>query len=107
MWQISIKRNNKRTKSVSAFSDLSTFNDLINFLSNFPSNLIKLIQKLWEYIWGSTRIHMWEYILWEWGQVDDSATDCLLDFSCFKENYKLILRELSKQKALDADAKAM
>lgn len=50
---------------------------------------------------------MWEYILWEWGQVDDGATDCLLDFSCFKENYELILRELSKQKALDADAKAM
>lgn len=50
---------------------------------------------------------MWEYILWEWGQVDDGATDCLLDFSCFKESYKLILRELSKQKALDADAKAM
>ena len=37
------------------------------------------------------------------GQGDDYTTGCLLDFSYFKENYRLIAADLSKQKALDAD----
>ena len=39
------------------------------------------------------------------GQGDDYATGCLLDYPYFKENYKLIAIDLSKQQALDADAK--
>ena len=33
--------------------------------------------------------------------------DCLLDYNYFKNYYKMIAIDLSKQKALDADPKAM
>ena len=38
---------------------------------------------------------------------DDYATGCLLDFAYFEKNYRLIAVDLSKQKALDADSKAI
>ena len=41
------------------------------------------------------------------GKDDDCTTDCLLDYSFFKENYKLIAIDLSKQQALDADLRAI
>ena len=41
------------------------------------------------------------------GQRDDYATGCLLDYSFFKENYKVIAINLSKQQALDADSRAI
>ena len=41
------------------------------------------------------------------GQGDDYTTDCLLDFSYFEKNYRLIAADLSKQKALDADSRAI
>ena len=41
------------------------------------------------------------------GQGDDYTTGCLLDYSYFKENYKLIAIDLSKQEALDAVPKAI
>ena len=41
------------------------------------------------------------------GKGDDYATGCLLDYSYFKENYKLIAIDLSKQQALDADPRAI
>ena len=41
------------------------------------------------------------------GQGDDYTTGCLLDFSYFEKNYKLIAVDLSKQKALDADSRAI
>ena len=34
------------------------------------------------------------------GQGDDYITVCLLDYSYFKENYKLIVRDLSNNKLL-------
>ena len=37
---------------------------------------------------------------------DGYTTDCLLDYSYFKNNYKLIAADLSKQKALDTDPRA-
>ena len=40
------------------------------------------------------------------GQGDDSPTGCLLDFAYFKNNYKLIVADLSKQKVLEADPRA-
>ena len=40
------------------------------------------------------------------GQGDDYTTGCLLDY-CFKENYKMIAIDLSKQQALDADPRAV
>ena len=40
------------------------------------------------------------------GQGDDYTTGCLLDFSYFEKNDRLIAVDLSKQKALDADSRA-
>ena len=41
------------------------------------------------------------------GYGDDYTTGCLLDYASFKDNYRLIAVALSKQKALDADPKAI
>ena len=41
------------------------------------------------------------------GQGDDYTTGCLLDFAYFKNNYRLIAADLSKQKALDVDSRAI
>ena len=40
-------------------------------------------------------------------QEDDYTTGCLLDYSYFKENYKMIAIDLSKQQVLDADPRAI
>ena len=37
------------------------------------------------------------------GQVDEYTTSCLLDYPYFKDSYKMIAVDLSKQQALDAD----
>ena len=41
------------------------------------------------------------------GQEDDYTTRCLLDYAYVKDNYRLIAVDLSKQKALDADPRAI
>ena len=41
------------------------------------------------------------------GEGDDYTTGYLLDYSCFKENYKMIAIDLSKQQALDDDPRAI
>ena len=41
------------------------------------------------------------------GQGDDYTTGCLLDYAYFKDNYGLIAVALRKQKALDADPRAI
>ena len=41
------------------------------------------------------------------GQGDDYTTGCLLDYIYFKNYYKMIVVDLSKQQALDADPKAI
>ena len=41
------------------------------------------------------------------GQRDDYTTGCLLDYTYFKEYYKMITVDLSNQQALDADPKAI
>ena len=41
------------------------------------------------------------------GQGDDYTTGCLLDYSYFKDPYKMIGVYLSKQQALDADPRAI
>ena len=37
------------------------------------------------------------------GQGGDYTTGCLLEYPCFKNHYKMIAIELSKQQALDGD----
>ena len=41
------------------------------------------------------------------GQGDDYTTGCLLDYNYFKEHYKTIVIDLSKQQELDSDPKAI
>ena len=41
------------------------------------------------------------------GYGDNYTTGCLLDYAYFKDNYKLIAVDLSKQKALHADTRAI
>ena len=41
------------------------------------------------------------------GQGDDYTTGCLLDYIYFKKYYKMVVVDLSKQQALDADPKAI
>ena len=41
------------------------------------------------------------------GKGGDYTTGCLLDYPCFKENYKVIAIDLSKQQVLDADPRAI
>ena len=41
------------------------------------------------------------------GKGDNYATGCLLDYDYFKKNYQLIAVDLSKQRELDADARAI
>ena len=41
------------------------------------------------------------------GQGDDYRTGCLLEFAYFEKNYRLIVADLSKEKALDAYPKAV
>ena len=41
------------------------------------------------------------------GQGDDYTTWSLLDYAYFKDNYRLIAVDFSKQKALDADPRAI
>ena len=41
------------------------------------------------------------------GKRDDYTTGCLLDYSNFKDSYKIIARYLSKQQALDLDPRAI
>ena len=41
------------------------------------------------------------------GQGDDYTTGCLLDYTYFKDSYKMIAVDLSKQQALDADPGAI
>ena len=41
------------------------------------------------------------------GQGNDYTRDCLLDYIYFKNHYKMIAVDLSKQQALDADPKTI
>ena len=41
------------------------------------------------------------------GQGDDYTTGCLLDYHYFKDHYDIIAVDLSKQKELDADSRAV
>ena len=41
------------------------------------------------------------------GKGDDYTTGCLLDYPYFKESYKIIAIDLSRQNKLDADPRAI
>ena len=51
-----------------------------------------------------THENIWKFAT---SQGDDYTTGCLLDYSYFKDNCKMIAIDLSKQQALDADLRAI
>ena len=63
---------------------------------NFFDQPITSMNKTYENIRKSTTV--------KW---DDYTTGCLLDYSYFKENSKMIAIDLSKQQALDVDPRAI
>ena len=86
-------KNNR--KYIFQRADIENYNVLINGRSSYdqPNNdLIKQYDEV-----RKTSI----------GQVDDYTTGCLLDYEYFKENYRLIAVDISKQKALDANPRAV
>ena len=41
------------------------------------------------------------------GKGDDHTTGCFLDYTCFRDNYKTIAVDFSRQQTLDADPRAV
>ena len=74
---------------------IENYNGLIDCGSSFDQPINDLIKQYHEVRKIST------------GQVDDYNTGCLLYYTYFKDNYKQIAVDRSKQKALDADPKAL
>ena len=67
-------------------------NDARNFYDQPINDSIKQYNKIWKIFTG---------------QGDDYTTGCLFDFAYFQKNYRLIAVDLSKQKALDTDSRAI
>ena len=66
-----------------------------NFYDQPINDLVKQYNEVWKVSKGKE------------GKGDDYTTGCLLDYAYFKENYKLVAVDLSKQKASDADPRAI
>ena len=63
----------------------------------------------WKNIFWSAS-QKWHENIWQKitiGQGDDKTTGCLLDYNSFDEHYQMIVVDLSKQKALEADPKTI
>ena len=56
-------------------------------------------------IWWNSMMKSERYL--STGYDDDYTTGCLLDYAYLKDNYRLNAVDLSKQKALDADPRAV
>ena len=75
--------------------DITNYNvliDGINFYDQPISNQIKMFDEIRKTATGKG---------------DDNTTGCLIDYQYFKDNYQLIAVDLSKQKELDADTRAI
>ena len=75
--------------------EINNYNVLIDGRNFYDQPINDLIKQCGDVRKGSTRYG------------DDYTTGSLLDYLYFKDNYRLIAVDLSKQKALDADATAI
>ena len=75
--------------------EINNYNALINGRNFYDQPINDLIKQYDEVKKVST------------GQGDDYTTGCLLDYAYFKDNYRLIAIDFSKQKALDADPRSI
>ena len=86
---------NSHTKYFLPRVDITNYNILING-RNIYDQLINDLVKQYDEIRKTAT-----------GQGDDYTTGCLLDYQYFKDHYNLIAVDLSKQKELDADSRAI
>ena len=98
----------------------ATYNAMLMYnLAEYSDNYSKTSKGLWQYYSNepalngavdqlvNNDIRTYNILKIATGQGDDYTTDCLLDCVYFKNYYKMIAIELSKQQALDADLKAI
>ena len=93
--QVSGKINLKSDNSVALLS-LGIYYTWKNIKKSNKNNKFKISAATWNKEFGLSN-----------GQGDDYTTGCLPDYSYFEKQYKMIAIDLSKQKALDSDPKAM
>ena len=80
-------------------------------IEKYTQHIIFQLQKIYwwkKFLWSVNEKHFKTYYNKRkiaTGQGDDYTTGCLLDYNYFKEYYKLIAMDLSKQRKLDADSK--
>ena len=86
---------NSRTKYFLPGVNITNYNVLIDD-RNFYDQSINDSIKQYDEIWKTAT-----------GQGDNYTTGCLLDYQYFKDHYQLIAVDLSKQKELDADSRAI
>ena len=94
LFVLSLKNENDRTPHSTYYMprvEIKDYNVTID-KKNFFDRPINNLNKTFENIRKITT-----------GKGDDCTTGCLLDYFYFKENYKLISIDLTKQQALDLD----
>ena len=86
-----------------AITDTKLHVPMVNLFTKDSANLAKQLNKEFEksVYWNSYETKPAKVISAGYG--DDYTNGCLLDYAYFKDNYRLIVVNLSKQKALDAD----
>ena len=98
LFVLSFENENDRTSHSTYYLpkvEIKDYNVMIDG-RNFFDQPINKINKTYENIRKNTT-----------GKGDDYTTACLLNYSYFKENYKIIATDLRKQQALDADPRAI
>ena len=98
LFVLSFENENDRTLHSTYYLpkvEIKDYNGMID-VRNFFDQLINSMTKTYENIREVAT-----------GQVDDYTTGCLLDYSYFKDHYKMIAIDLSKQQALDANPRAI
>ena len=78
------------------------------FSSNCRNKRLQCYDQWTKIFWSASKKRTYDNI-WKiaFGQGDDYTTGCLLDPVYFRNYYKMIALDLSKQQALDGDLKAM
>ena len=110
---ITVTGGNNNTKV--AFKNCAPFNKCrteINETFVDEADIIDITMPMYNLLeysdnYSDTSGSLWNFNRDEIEEGDDYTTGCLLDFAYFEKDYKTIAADLSKQKVLDADSKAI